>query len=138
LRNYRDLEVWRKAHKLTLLLYQKSRSFPKEEFYGLTSQLRRSATSIGANLAEDAAGRQRLDLRALCGSRWALPANWTITFCLHLISDIYTLMNTRFSRRNSPVCERCWPHCLRRWNLEQSKGLLGQAESANLSSIRSS
>jgi len=51
------LEVWEKAHKLTLLLYQKSRSFPKEEFYGLTSQLRRSAMSMGANLAEGC-GRQ--------------------------------------------------------------------------------
>lgn len=57
MRNYRDLEVWEKAHKFTLLLYQKSRSFPKEEFYGLTSQLRRSAMSIGANLAEGC-GRQ--------------------------------------------------------------------------------
>ncbi|MGZ4845373.1 MAG: four helix bundle protein [Candidatus Angelobacter sp.] len=50
------MEVWEKAHKLTLLLYQKSRSFPKEEFYGLTSQLRRSAMS-SANLAEGC-GRQ--------------------------------------------------------------------------------
>jgi len=57
LRNYRDLEVWDKAHKLTLQLYQRSRSFPKEEFYGLTSQLRRSAMSMGANLAEGC-GRQ--------------------------------------------------------------------------------
>ena len=57
MRNYRDLEVWDKAHKLTLQLYQRSRSFPKEEFYGLTSQLRRSAMSVGANLAEGC-GRQ--------------------------------------------------------------------------------
>jgi len=57
LRNYRDLEVWEKAHKLTLQLYQRSRTFPKEEFYGLTSQLRRSMMSIGANLAEGC-GRQ--------------------------------------------------------------------------------
>jgi len=49
------LEVWEKAHKLTLLLYKTSRAFPKEEFYGLTSQLRRSAMSIGANLAEGGA-----------------------------------------------------------------------------------
>jgi four helix bundle protein len=56
-RNYRDLEVWEKAHKLTLQLYAKSRTFPKEEFYGLTSQLRRSAMSVGANLAEGC-GRQ--------------------------------------------------------------------------------
>jgi four helix bundle protein len=57
LRNYRDLEVWEKAHKLTLQLYEKSRAFPREEFYGLTSQLRRSAMSVGANLAEGC-GRQ--------------------------------------------------------------------------------
>ncbi|HYL93399.1 MAG TPA: four helix bundle protein [Alphaproteobacteria bacterium] len=57
MRNYRQLEVWEKTHKLTLQLYQRSRTFPKEEFYGLTSQLRRSAMSIGANLAEGC-GRQ--------------------------------------------------------------------------------
>ena len=57
MRNYRDLEVWDKAHKLTLELYRKSRSFPRDEFYGLTSQLRRSAMSVGANLAEGC-GRQ--------------------------------------------------------------------------------
>ncbi len=57
MRNYRDLEVWEKAHKLTLQLYQRSRTFPKEEFYGLTSQLRRAAMSVGANLAEGC-GRQ--------------------------------------------------------------------------------
>jgi len=51
------LEVWEKAHKLTLQLYQRSRTFPKEEFYGLTSQLRRSMMSVGANLAEGC-GRQ--------------------------------------------------------------------------------
>ena len=57
MRNYRDLEVWDKSHELTLELYRKSRSFPKEEFYGLTSQLRRAAVSVGANLAEGC-GRQ--------------------------------------------------------------------------------
>jgi four helix bundle protein len=57
LRNYRDLDVWEKAHKLTLQIYTKSRTFPKEEFYGLTSQMRRAAISVGANLAEGC-GRQ--------------------------------------------------------------------------------
>ncbi|HLY98931.1 MAG TPA: four helix bundle protein [Candidatus Angelobacter sp.] len=56
MRNYRDL-VWERAHKLTLELYRCSRSFPREEFYGLTSQMRRAATSVGANLAEGC-GRQ--------------------------------------------------------------------------------
>lgn len=52
MRNYRDLEVWKISHKLTLILYEASRKFPKEEMFGLTSQLRRAAISVGANLAE--------------------------------------------------------------------------------------
>jgi four helix bundle protein len=52
MRNYRDLEVWKISHKLTLELYAVSKKFPKDEMFGLTSQLRRAAISIGANLAE--------------------------------------------------------------------------------------
>jgi four helix bundle protein len=52
MRNYRDLDVWKHSHKLTLDLYEASRKFPKEEMFGLTSQLRRATISIGANLAE--------------------------------------------------------------------------------------
>lgn len=50
--NYEELAVWRKAHQLVLNVYQTSRRFPKEELYGLTSQIRRSAASIPANIAE--------------------------------------------------------------------------------------
>jgi len=52
MRNYRDLEVWKLSHKLTLELYAASRKFPKDEMFGLTSQMRRAAISVGANLAE--------------------------------------------------------------------------------------
>lgn len=52
MRNFKDLVVWDKAHALTLDLYRVTRTFPKEELYGLTSQIRRAAASIGANLAE--------------------------------------------------------------------------------------
>ena len=47
-----DLWVWQEAHTLTLSLYRLTRSFPKDELYGLTTQIRRSSTSIEANLAE--------------------------------------------------------------------------------------
>ena len=50
--DFKDLRVWGKAHDLTLKIYQATRCFPKEELYGLTSQMRRSAVSIGANIAE--------------------------------------------------------------------------------------
>ena len=51
-KDFRDLQVWRRAHQLTLAVYQLTASFPREELYGLTSQLRRSCASIAANLAE--------------------------------------------------------------------------------------
>jgi four helix bundle protein len=50
--NYRDLQVWEKAHKLTLAIYRGTCDFPIEERFGLTSQIRRSSASIAANLAE--------------------------------------------------------------------------------------
>jgi four helix bundle protein len=56
MRDFRELKVWQKAHQLTLAIYQTTASFPREERYGLTSQLRRACSSIPANLAE-ACGR---------------------------------------------------------------------------------
>ncbi|MGD0007223.1 MAG: four helix bundle protein [Terriglobia bacterium] len=52
MRSFKDLKVWQKGHELTLWIYQATKSFPKEEMYGLTSQLRRAAASIPANIAE--------------------------------------------------------------------------------------
>jgi four helix bundle protein len=50
--DFRNLRVWQRAHQLTLDLYAETRTFPKEERYRLTSQLRRAAVSIPANIAE--------------------------------------------------------------------------------------
>ena len=50
--NYEELVVWQRAHALLLEVYRKTRTFPREERYGLTSQTRKSALSIGSNLAE--------------------------------------------------------------------------------------
>src|SRR6266853_3341718 len=49
---FRDLVVWQKAHQFVLDSYKLSKSFPREEIYGLTSQFRRAAVSIAANIAE--------------------------------------------------------------------------------------
>ncbi|WP_293087526.1 four helix bundle protein [Moorena sp. SIO3H5] len=46
------MKVWEKAHELTLSVYKATQVFPKEELYGLTSQIRRSSVSIPANIAE--------------------------------------------------------------------------------------
>jgi four helix bundle protein len=51
-KHFQDLVVWQKAHEFVLLIYQYSESFPKNELYGLTSQVRRSAVSVPSNIAE--------------------------------------------------------------------------------------
>lgn len=56
-RSYRDLVVWQKAMDFVAEVYRLTRSFPKEELYGITSQLRRAAVSIPSNIAEGQ-GRQ--------------------------------------------------------------------------------
>ena len=50
--DYRNLDVWKKAHSLALDMYRVSRELPTSERYGLQSQIRRSAASIAANIAE--------------------------------------------------------------------------------------
>ncbi len=52
MKDFRDLQVWQKAHELALSIYRESVAFPAEERHGLTGQLRRAAVSIPANIAE--------------------------------------------------------------------------------------
>lgn len=52
MQNYKELKVWAKAHEVTLNIYKISKSFPKDEIYSLTNQLRRASASIPANIAE--------------------------------------------------------------------------------------
>lgn len=52
MKSFRDLLVWEKAHALTLASYRCTAEFPKQEIYGLTSQIRRCSASVAANIAE--------------------------------------------------------------------------------------
>jgi four helix bundle protein len=52
MQDYKSLKVWEKAHFFTLHIYEFTKTFPKEELYGLTNQIRRSAVSVAANIAE--------------------------------------------------------------------------------------
>jgi len=52
MKDFRGLQVWHKAHLLTLAAYKAASNFPRQELYGMTSQIRRCAASIAANIAE--------------------------------------------------------------------------------------
>jgi four helix bundle protein len=52
MQNFKDLKLWQKAHRIVLSIYQQTVSFPAQEKFGLTNQIRRAAVSIPANIAE--------------------------------------------------------------------------------------
>jgi len=60
-RSFEDLLVWQKAHRWVLSIYKLTKRFPREELFGLTSQLRRAAVSVPANIAEGFKRRGKAD-----------------------------------------------------------------------------
>ena len=88
--DYRDLVVWQKAIELTPCIYRLTRSFPADELYGLSSQMRRASVSIASNVAE---GRGRLSpaefrqfLGLAQGSTYELQTQLTVTKNLGLVN----------------------------------------------------
>lgn len=91
MKDFRDLQVWHKAHRLTLAVYRLTATFPQEERYGLTAQLRRSSSSIGANLAEGCGRNSDAELGRFCsiamGSASELEYHLLLSRDLKLLSD---------------------------------------------------
>ena len=98
MRDFRRLDVWKKAHELTLEIYRLTLSFPLSEKYGLVSQLQRAAASIGANLAEGCGRETDADYRRFVqiasGSACEVEYHLLLAHDLGLIdADTYTRMN---------------------------------------------
>lgn len=52
IQRFEDLRIWQEGHRLTILIYKLTKAFPKDELFGITSQLRRCSSSVPANIAE--------------------------------------------------------------------------------------
>lgn len=63
IKSFTDLNAWREAHSLMLMIYKLTKKFPKEELYGLTNQIRRAAVSISSNIAEGFSRRSNSEKR---------------------------------------------------------------------------
>lgn len=91
MKNYRELKVWVKAHQTTLMVYRLTMAFPKDELYGLTSQLRRSCASIPANIAEGCGRETDADfarfLQIAAGSASELDYHLLLAHDLKFIND---------------------------------------------------
>lgn len=103
MRNYRDLQVWSKAHNLTLELYRVSRQFLREEIYGITSQLRRAAVSIGTNLAEGCGRRTSSELARFV--RIAMGAASELDYHLLLSRDLGFMAADEFTHASAALIE---------------------------------
>jgi four helix bundle protein len=101
--DFKDLVVWTKAHQLTLRVYLMTRTFPKEEMYGLTGQLRRAAASIGANIAEGCG--QRLDAEMKRFLQIARGSASELEYHLLLAKDLQFLAAGEFQDLDDKVKE---------------------------------
>lgn len=83
---FRKLIVWQKAHELVISLYKATRTFPKDELFGLTNQIRRAAVSVPANIAEGYARSSRKEFIQFLYISYASLAE--VEYYIELIRDL--------------------------------------------------
>ena len=103
MKDFRDLTVWRKAHELTLSVYRVTKGFPKEELYGLTSQMRRASSSIGANIAEGCGKRTDADFARYVQNAFGSASE--LEYLLLLAFDLQFLEKADYDELSSKTVE---------------------------------
>ncbi|ANI89141.1 four helix bundle protein [Arachidicoccus ginsenosidimutans] len=103
MQNYKDLKVWEKAHLFTLKVYEQTKSFPKEELYSLTNQLRRAASSIPANIAEGCGKNTNNELAHFLNISLGLSNE--AEYFLILSKDLHYLSEEKFNQLYNLVNE---------------------------------
>ncbi|MCE5251577.1 four helix bundle protein [bacterium] len=118
MKSYRDLVVWQKSMALVTEIYLLTKDFPKEELYGITSQIRRSAVSIPSNIAEGYGRNSTQDyirfLQIACGSLYEMQTQLEIAVnlgyldkdrsltVLQNINEIERMLNTLLKKLSKP------------------------------------
>jgi len=100
---YEKLHVWRECHELALAVYRVTKSFPTEERYGLTSQIRRAAFSAAVNIVEGSARRSRKEFRRFLDISLSslTEVGYALRFCREaelLPDEDWTALNDRQCR----------------------------------------
>ena len=103
MKDFKKLKVWEKAHRLTLDVYQASATFPREELYGLTSQIRRSCLSIPSNIAEGCGRGSDTDFARFL--QISMGSSSEVEYLLILSRDLQILKNDEYETLNDDVIQ---------------------------------
>ena len=103
MKNFKDLKVWEKAHNLTLEVYSVVSTFPRDERYGLTSQIKRSCVSIPANIAEGCGRKSDAELARFL--QISMGSASEFEYHLLLSRDSGFLVNDDYQHLNDGVIE---------------------------------
>jgi four helix bundle protein len=103
MKDFRQLQVWQKAHKFVLELYGQTASFPREEQYGLTSQIRRAAMSIPSNIAEGCGRDGDAELARFC--RIAMGSASEVEYQLLLANDLNFIDDRKYAQLTGQLIE---------------------------------
>lgn len=103
MQDFKNLKVWRRAHELTLDIYATTRSFPPEEAFGLRMQMRRSAASIGLNIAEGCGRRGDAEFGRFL--QIAMGSASELEYQVMLAKDLLFLSGTQAVRLSASVQE---------------------------------
>jgi four helix bundle protein len=103
MRNFHDLSIWLKSHLLTLKIYSTTKSFPKEETFGLISQMRRSASSIPTNIAEGCGRNSNPDFKRFLVM--AAGSSSELEYQLFLSKDLKFLSDSKFKELENETIE---------------------------------
>jgi four helix bundle protein len=103
MQDFRKLKIWMNAHELTLAVYLATKGFPFEETYGLRSQMRRSSSSIGTNMAEGCGRSGSVELRRFL--RVSMGSASELEYQLLLARDLKMLSPAEHDSLTSRVVE---------------------------------
>lgn len=103
MRDFKELKVWQKSHSLTLTVYKATATFPKEEMYGLTSQIRRSSASIAANIAEGCGRNGEAELGRFL--QIAMGSASELEYHLLLTHDLGLMKTAEYEQLSNEVTE---------------------------------
>lgn len=103
MKDFRQLKVWEKSHQLALAVYKATKGFPKEELYGLTSQIRRASMSIPTNIAEGCGRNTDADFARFL--QMAMGSASETEYQLILAHDLEFLPNNEYEKLHIEVEE---------------------------------